>query len=94
MRIDVHAHYFPVEYLDLVDRHAGTKITQFFRQTELASQGFSGLDKHVENMDLKAKWEGLNIYQLGSDASADIRLYVIPRAEEKKIAPSPSSSDF
>jgi len=32
VRIDVHAHYFPVEYLDRLDRYAGTKATQFFRK--------------------------------------------------------------
>jgi len=52
MRIDVHAHYFPVEYLDRLDRHAGFKANQFFRQSELASAGFSGLEKHLRNMEL------------------------------------------
>jgi 6-methylsalicylate decarboxylase len=52
MRIDVHAHYFPVEYLDRLDRYAGTKATQFFRKAELAFEGFSGLDMHFRNMDL------------------------------------------
>ena len=49
MRIDVHAHYFPVEYLD---RYAGTKATQFFRKAGLASEGFSGIEAHFRNMDL------------------------------------------
>src|SRR5579872_2056229 len=52
MRIDVHAHYFPVEYLDRLDHHAGHNANQFFRQAELASEGFSGLEKHIRNMAL------------------------------------------
>ena len=52
MRIDVHAHYFQVEYLDRLDRYAGTKSTLFFRKAELASEGFSGLAAHIRNMDL------------------------------------------
>jgi aminocarboxymuconate-semialdehyde decarboxylase len=52
VRIDVHAHYFPVEYLDRLDRYAGTKATQFFRKAGLASEGFSGIEAHFRNMDL------------------------------------------
>ncbi len=52
MRIDVHAHYFPVEYLDRLDRYAGTKATQVFRKAGLASEGFSGIEAHFRNMDL------------------------------------------
>jgi 6-methylsalicylate decarboxylase len=52
MRIDVHAHYFPAEYLDRLDHHAGTRVNQFFRKAELSSEGFSGLDRHIRNMDL------------------------------------------
>jgi 6-methylsalicylate decarboxylase len=52
MRIDVHAHYFPVEYLDRLDHHAGTSTTQFFRKAERASEGFSGIDNHLRNMAL------------------------------------------
>ena len=52
MRIDVHAHYFPVEYLDRLDRYGGSKTTAFFRKGKLASEDFSGLDAHIRNMDL------------------------------------------
>jgi predicted TIM-barrel fold metal-dependent hydrolase len=52
VRVDVHAHYFPVEYLDRLDRYAGSQITAFFRKGKLASEGFSGLDAHIRNMDL------------------------------------------
>jgi predicted TIM-barrel fold metal-dependent hydrolase len=52
VRIDVHAHYFPVEYLDRLDRYAGSQTTAFFRKGKLASEGFSGLDAHIRNMDL------------------------------------------
>jgi len=52
VRIDVHAHYFPVEYLDRLDRYAGANATQFFRKAELASEGFSGIEAHLGNMEL------------------------------------------
>jgi predicted TIM-barrel fold metal-dependent hydrolase len=52
VRIDVHAHYFPVEYLDRLDRYGGSHTTAFFRKGKLASEGFSGLDAHFRNMDL------------------------------------------
>jgi aminocarboxymuconate-semialdehyde decarboxylase len=52
MRIDVHAHYFPVEYLDRLDRYGRSQITAFFRKANLAFEGFSGLDAHFRNMDL------------------------------------------
>jgi 6-methylsalicylate decarboxylase len=52
VRIDVHAHYFPVEYLDRLDRYSGSQTTAFFRKGKLASEGFSGLDAHIRNMDL------------------------------------------
>jgi predicted TIM-barrel fold metal-dependent hydrolase len=52
MRIDVHAHYFPVEYLDRLDQHAGTNTTQFFRKAGLSWEGFSGIDNHFRNMAL------------------------------------------
>jgi 6-methylsalicylate decarboxylase len=52
VRIDVHAHYFPVEYLDRLDRYGGSQTTLFFRKANLAFEGFSGLDAHFHNMDL------------------------------------------
>jgi aminocarboxymuconate-semialdehyde decarboxylase len=52
VRIDVHAHYFPVEYLDRLDRYGGSQTTLFFRKANLAFEGFSGLDAHFRNMDL------------------------------------------
>ena len=52
MRIDVHAHYFPVEYLDRLDRYGGSKTTAFFRKANLAFDGFSGLAEHFRNMDI------------------------------------------
>src|SRR6266478_4080520 len=52
MRIDVHAHYFRVEYVDRLDRYGRSQITAFFRKANLAFEGFSGLDAHFRNMDL------------------------------------------
>ena len=37
LRIDVHAHYFPVEYLDRLDRSGGTQLTSNIRKNKLAS---------------------------------------------------------
>ena len=52
VRIDVHAHYFPAEYLDRLDRYGGTNTTQFFRKANLVFASFSGLDDHFRNMAL------------------------------------------
>src|ERR1700680_1025258 len=52
VRIDVHAHYFPVEYLDRLDLYGGSQTTLFFRKAKLSHEGFSGLDAHFRNMDL------------------------------------------
>ena len=52
MRIDVHAHYFPVEYLDRLDQYGGNQATIFIRKAKLASADFRDLEKHFRNMDL------------------------------------------
>ncbi len=52
MRIDVHAHYFPVEYLDRLDLYGGNQATAFIRKTKMASADFSGLQENIRNMDL------------------------------------------
>ena len=52
MRIDVHAHYFPVEYLDRIDLLCGSQNTLQIRKNKLSSDGPSGLDGHLRNMEL------------------------------------------
>jgi 6-methylsalicylate decarboxylase len=52
VRIDVHAHYFPVEYLDRLDLYGGSQTTQLLRKAKLAHEGFSGIEAHFRNMDL------------------------------------------
>ena len=52
MRIDIHAHYFPVEYLDRLDRYGGNQQTIFLRKTKMASADSRDLDSHFRNMDL------------------------------------------
>ncbi len=52
MRIDVHAHYFPVEYLDRFDRYGGNQATAFIRKAKMASADSSGLEANLRNMDL------------------------------------------
>ena len=51
MRIDVHAHYFPVEYLDRLDRFGGNKQTVFLRKAKLASSDVRDLESHFPNME-------------------------------------------
>jgi predicted TIM-barrel fold metal-dependent hydrolase len=51
LRIDVHAHYFPLEYLDRLDRYGGSHITGLIRKMKLGSEDFSGLEDHFRNMD-------------------------------------------
>jgi aminocarboxymuconate-semialdehyde decarboxylase len=51
MRIDVHAHYFPVEYLDRLDLYGGSHVTGLIRKMKMDYQGFSGLEAHLQNMD-------------------------------------------
>jgi predicted TIM-barrel fold metal-dependent hydrolase len=52
VRIDVHAHYFPVEYLDRLDQYGGNQATIFIRKAKLASADFCDLENHFRNMDL------------------------------------------
>jgi 6-methylsalicylate decarboxylase len=51
MRIDVHAHYFPLEYIDRLDRYGASHVTGLIRKMNLASADFSGLEDHFLNMD-------------------------------------------
>ena len=51
MRIDVHAHYFPLEYLDRLDLYGGSHVTGLIRRMKLDSADFSGLQEHLRNMD-------------------------------------------
>ena len=52
MRIDIHAHYFPVEYLDRLDRYGSNKATAHIRKTNNASSDIRDLEAHFRNMDL------------------------------------------
>jgi predicted TIM-barrel fold metal-dependent hydrolase len=51
VRIDVHAHYFPLEYLDRLDLFGASHVTGLIRRMKLASADFSGLEDHFRNMD-------------------------------------------
>ena len=51
MRIDVHAHYFPLEYLDRLDLYGGSHVTGLIRRMKLDSADFGGLEDHFRNMD-------------------------------------------
>jgi predicted TIM-barrel fold metal-dependent hydrolase len=51
VKIDIHAHYFPVEYLDRLDRYGGNQATLFIRKARMASADASGLEAHFRNMD-------------------------------------------
>jgi predicted TIM-barrel fold metal-dependent hydrolase len=52
VRIDVHAHYFPVEYLDRLDQFGGNQQTFFIRKAKMASADFRDLEPNFRNMDL------------------------------------------
>jgi predicted TIM-barrel fold metal-dependent hydrolase len=51
VRIDIHAHYFPLEYLDRLDAYGGSHVTGLIRRMKLGSADFSGLEDHFRNMD-------------------------------------------
>jgi predicted TIM-barrel fold metal-dependent hydrolase len=51
VRIDVHAHYFPLEYLDRLDLYGGSHVTGLIRRMKLVSADFDGLEDHFRNMD-------------------------------------------
>lgn len=51
MRIDIHAHYFPTEYLDRLDRYGASHVTGFMRKMKLDRPNLSGLEDHLRNMD-------------------------------------------
>jgi predicted TIM-barrel fold metal-dependent hydrolase len=52
VRIDVHAHYFPVEYLDRLDQRGGNQQTFFIRKAKMVSADFRDLEPNFRNMDL------------------------------------------
>jgi predicted TIM-barrel fold metal-dependent hydrolase len=49
--IDVHAHYFPTEYLDRLDLYGASHITGLIRKMKLDFADFSGLEGHLRHMD-------------------------------------------
>jgi predicted TIM-barrel fold metal-dependent hydrolase len=51
VRIDVHAHYFPLEYLDRLDLYGASHVIGLIRKMKLGSPDFSGLEDHFRNMD-------------------------------------------
>lgn len=51
MRVDVHAHYFPRDYLDRLDRYGGSHLTAFMRKMKMDSPDSRGLEAHLKNMD-------------------------------------------
>jgi predicted TIM-barrel fold metal-dependent hydrolase len=51
VRIDVHAHYFPSEYLDRLDLYGASHVTGLIRKMKLESADFSGLAANLRNMD-------------------------------------------
>lgn len=51
MRIDVHAHFFPDEYLDRLDRSADPRLTAFIRKAGMSSANRHDLSAHFREMD-------------------------------------------
>jgi len=52
VKIDVHAHYFPVEYLDRLDCYGDPKLTVHIRRAGMSSANHHDLSTHFRNMDL------------------------------------------
>ena len=52
MRIDIHAHYFPAEYISRLDLYGASHVTNIIWKANLASPDSSGLDAHFRNMEL------------------------------------------
>jgi hypothetical protein len=68
------------ETVKFFDRGLPSSQTRWHREVNIPAAKY----RHVESTNSKTPWEGFNIYQVGGDPSAEIRLYVIPRAEEAK----------
>ena len=52
VRIDVHAHYFPVEYLDRLDLYGGNQQTIFIRNAKMTAADSRDLETQFRNMEL------------------------------------------
>jgi len=52
VRIDIHAHYFPAEYISWLDAYGATQVTNIVWKMKLAAADSSGLDAHFRNMEL------------------------------------------
>ena len=52
MRIDVHAHFFPEDYLDQLDRCGDPRLTMFIRKAGMSSANAHDLSAHFREMDL------------------------------------------
>jgi predicted TIM-barrel fold metal-dependent hydrolase len=51
VKIDVHAHHFPAEYLDRMDRYGDPQLTVYIRRAGMASANHHDLSAHFRNMD-------------------------------------------
>jgi 6-methylsalicylate decarboxylase len=51
MNIDVHAHYFPIQYLDRLDRYGSGQQNAFIRKTGLAAKDSHDLETHIRAME-------------------------------------------
>jgi 6-methylsalicylate decarboxylase len=51
VKIDVHAHYFPIEYLDRLDLNGGSQLTLHIRKNKMASTDPRGLEEQLRDMD-------------------------------------------
>ncbi len=68
------------ETVKFFDRALPDAQTRWHREVNIPAAKY----KHVESTNTRSGWEGFNIYQLGGDPSAEIRIFVIPRSEEGK----------
>jgi predicted TIM-barrel fold metal-dependent hydrolase len=51
LRIDTHAHYFPTEYLERLDRYGASKLTATAHRLTVSNQESKNLDARLQMMD-------------------------------------------
>jgi|GEM_PF-945657 len=76
------------ETVKFFERELPSSSTRWHREVNIPAAKY----RHVESTAQKGVWEGLNIYQVGGDPSAEVRMYVIPKPVEVKKASKEDAS--
>lgn len=58
-----------------LDKTVPTAQSRWHREVNIPAAKYI----HIESTNPKSAWEGINMYQVGGDASPEIRVFVIPR---------------